>query len=166
MPSRITRRCGLTTPCEAELRRAAELRNGSKKPVILAGIGCKDARQQLIDVAETLRAPIIRTLRVKDVLPDDHLLSLGGLGQFGTKPAVSAIDGCDALLMVGTDFPYHKFYPDGKPAVQIDIDLTPIGKRYPVSVGLAGHAGPTLEALTKILNRKNNGDYLEGLQKK
>ena len=113
----VLRKCGLTTPCEAELKRAAKLLNESKKPVILAGIGCKDARQQLINIAETLSAPIIRTLRAKDILPDDHILSLGGLGQLGTKPAVNAIDGCDALLMVGTDFPYHDFYPDGKPAV-------------------------------------------------
>lgn len=79
---------------------------------------------------------------------------------------VLAITGQVETEYIGTDFPYHDFYPDGKPAVQIDVDLTRIGKRYPVTVGLAGHAGPTLEALMQRLNPKNNGDYLEELQRK
>lgn len=153
-----------TTPCDADLERAAELLNGASAVAILAGIGCRDAREALIATAERLGAPIVRSLRAKEVLPDDHRLSVGGLGMLGGKPAVEAIEGCDALLMVGTDFPYHDFYPERIPAVQIDVDPTRLGKRYAVEVGLVGHARPTLEALAPKLARKDGRSFLERCQ--
>lgn len=148
-------------PCPADLDRAAEILNAANRVAILAGVGAAGARAALVHVAETLRAPIIKTLKGKDILPDDHSFSLGGLGLLGTRPAVDAIDSCDALLLVGTDFPYHDFYPDDVPAVQIDVDADRLGKRYPVEVGLRGHAHLALTELLVRLERKNDDAYLE-----
>lgn len=151
----------LIVPCATDLDRAADLLNASERVVILAGIGATDARDQLVRLAERLQAPVIKTLRGKEILPDDHPLSLGGLGLLGTRPAVDAIAACDALLMVGTDFPYHDFYPDDVPAIQIDVEPDRLGKRYPVEVGLRGHAHLTLEALLGRVDAKDDASFLE-----
>ena len=141
---------GLMVPCDADLDAAADILDGADRVAILAGIGALDAREELLEVAERLDAPIIKTLRAKELIADDHPRAVGGLGLLGTRPAVEAVDGCDALLMVGTDFPYEDFYPEGVPAVQIDLDPDRLGKRYPVTVGLRGHAHL---ALGEILER-------------
>jgi thiamine pyrophosphate-dependent acetolactate synthase large subunit-like protein len=139
--------------------------NEAEKIVILAGIGTKNALKELLMTANILQAPIIRSLRAKDVLPDEHPLSLGGLGMLGTKPATNAINNCDLLFMIGTDFPYPEFYPPTKiPAIQIDTDPNQIGKRYPVEVGLTGHANATLNTLLPLLNQKSGNGFLAGLQ--
>ena len=156
---------GHTVPSAGELDRAADVLNDAGRVVILAGVGCLNATEELISVAESLGAPIIRSLRGKGVLSDNHPLSLGGLGMLGTRPAVDAIMDCDALLMVGTDFPYEEFLPKPVPAVQIDRDVLRLGKRYPVSVGLVGDAAGTLSALGQRLRRKEDRDFLESSKK-
>jgi thiamine pyrophosphate-dependent acetolactate synthase large subunit-like protein len=92
-------------------------------------------------------APIIQSLRAKDLLPADHPWSVGGLGLLGGRPAVEAMNRADVLLMAGTDFPYTEFYPDGARVVQIDVNAGHIGRRVPVEAPLVGHVRPTLEAL-------------------
>lgn len=157
--------CEKNIPAQEYLQKASTLLNEAKKIVILAGIGARNAKKELIQIAEVLQAPIIRTLRAKDVLHDEHPLSLGGLGMLGTKPALNAIKNCDLIFMIGTGFPYPEFYPPTKtPAIQIDIDPSQIGKRYPVEVGLTGHANATLNTLLPLLNKKNDTDFLAGLQ--
>ncbi len=151
-------------PSAEALDAAAEVLNRADKVAILAGIGCQGAPEATFAVAEKLAAPVARTLRAKDVIPDDHPLSVGGLGRLGTRPGADAISGCDALLLVGTDFPYGEFFPDGKPAVQIDNEPTRIGKRYPVTVGLAGDAALTLKALDERLTRKSGRGFLKDAQ--
>jgi len=153
------------TPSQAYLQKAATLLNEATKIVILAGIGTKDARDELIKAAGVLQAPIIRTLRAKDVLSDEHPFSLGGIGLLGTKPSSEAMEKCDLLLMIGTDFPYPEFYPSTKiTTIQIDLDPCQIGKRYPVTVGLTGHANATLHSLIPLLNQKTDDSFLTGLQ--
>ncbi len=152
-------------PHPDDLSDAAALLRDAERPVILAGIGAAKAVPQLLDVAEKLAAPIIKTLRAKALIPDDHPLTVGGLGLLGTRAAVNAIEGCDALLMVGTDFPYRDFYPEiDVPAVQIDIEPRRIGRRFPVQVGLAGNAEETLAALAAQLPRREDRRFLEDSQ--
>lgn len=151
-------------PCETDLAAAAELLNRAKRVTMLVGIGAHGATAEVRDVAQRLGAPVIKTLRAKDVLPDDDPLTVGGLGLLGTRPAVEAIESADALLMVGTDFPYHDFYPDGVPAVQVDLEAGQLGKRYPVDVGLLGHARLALPALAKRLDAKEDRHHLKTAQ--
>lgn len=153
------------TPSQEYLEKAAILLNEATKIVILAGIGTKHAKDELIRAAGILQAPIIRTLRAKDVLSDEHPLSLGGIGLLGTKPSSEAMEKCDLLLMIGTDFPYPEFYPSTKiTTIQIDSDPCRIGKRYPVTMGLTGHANATLNSLLPLLNQKTDDSFLAGLQ--
>lgn len=156
---------GRISPTVADCEGAVELINGSGKVAILAGIGCQDARDELIAFAEAVKAPIVRTLKAKEVIDDGHPLCIGGLGMLGGRPAVKAMDACDLLVMVGTDFPYHDFYPKKAKTIQIDIQPTRIGKRHPVDVALVGHAGPTLAALASQVKTDRSPDFLQAMQK-
>jgi len=155
---------GRISPIVADCEGAVELINGSEKVAILAGIGCRDAREELIAFAEAVKAPIVRTLKAKEVIDDGHPLCIGGLGLLGGRPAVKAMDACDLLVMVGTDFPYHDFYPKNAKTIQIDVQPTRIGKRHPVDVALVGHAGPTLSTLTSQVKPDRAREFLRAMQ--
>ncbi len=158
-------RAGL--PEADDLRRAAEVLNAGKRVAILAGRGALGAGDELVAVAETLGAPIIKALLGKACVPDNSPYTTGGIGLLGTLPSQEAMENCDTLLMVGTSFPYIEFYP--KPgavrAVQIDRDATRIGLRYPVEIGLAGDARQSLQLLLPQLRRQEDRSFLETAQK-
>src|SRR5207247_4260542 len=99
-------------------------------------------------------------------VPDDDPLTTGGLGLLGTRPSEDAIDGCDTLFMVGTNFPYTAFLPEKARAVQIEIDPTRVGNRIPVEVPLVGEAKETLKALIPLLQRKEDRGFLEKAQER
>lgn len=153
-------------PAEDDLRRAAEILNSSEKVTILAGRGALNATDELIALAEKLGAPIVKALLGKACVPDEHPYCAGGIGLLGTKPGQEAIEQCDTLFMIGTAFPYLEFLP--KPGqvrgVQIDLDPTRIGLRYPVEVGLVGDSRRTLQQLLPMLERRTTRKFLETIQ--
>src|SRR6185437_9849014 len=107
-----------------------------------------------------------KALLGKSCVPDDSPYTTGGIGLLGTGPSEEAMRDCDTLFIVGSSFPYIEFYP--KPgdvrAVQLDLDPTRIGLRYPVEVGLVGGAKEGLTALVPLLQRKKNRRFLEQAQ--
>lgn len=149
-----------------EVERAAQLLGEGSRIAILAGHGALGARQELLRTAELLGAPIIKALRGKAVVPDEHPLTTGGIGLLGTRPSQEAFDRCDTLLIVGSTFPYIEYYPRPRQArgVQIDRDATRIGLRFPVEVGLVGDARPTLAALNRRLQRRADRSFLKAAQ--
>ena len=153
-------------PIHADLEQAAALFTGKHKIVILAGQGARGAATELTQVAERLAAPVIKALLGKDVLPDDSPYTTGTIGLLGTRPSSEAIEGCDALLLIGTSFPYLEYLPkpDQAVAVQIDDDPARIGLRYPVTVGLAGDAVATLRELLPLLPQNTDRAFLEQAQ--
>jgi pyruvate oxidase len=153
-------------PAKHDLQKAADYLNKCEKIAILAGIGARDAAKELLHVAEMLKAPIIKALRGKDILPDDNPFCIGGIGLLGTVPGYHAMKDCDCILMIGTDFPYVEFLPQHKHAVQIDINGYQLGKRIPVEVGLAGDAASTLTALMPLLITKIDDAYLKDSRKR
>ncbi len=155
---------GRISPVAADCGAALDLIAGSERVAILAGIGCCGAREELLAFAEALQAPIVRSLKAKEIIDDDHPLCAGGLGLLGGKPAVKAMDACDLLIMVGCDFPYREFYPKSAKMIQIDIEPTRIGRRHPVDIGLVGHAGPTLASLTEGISSERSGAFLKEIQ--
>ncbi|MGH9857562.1 MAG: thiamine pyrophosphate-dependent enzyme, partial [Acidobacteriota bacterium] len=113
-----------------------------------------------------LAAPIIKPLLGKATVPDDSPYTTGGIGLLGTRPSQEALEECDTLLMIGTSFPYIEFLPKPGQArgVQIDIDPSRIGLRYPVEVGLVGDSKFTLQKLLPMINRNEHRDFLEKAQ--
>ncbi len=154
-------------PAEETLAQAAEVLNAGKKIAILAGHGALHAGPELTHVAELLGAPIVKSLLGKGVVEDDNPYTTGGLGLLGTGPSEEVMEHCDTLFLVGTSFPYARYLPKPGQArgVQIDIDHTRIGLRYPVEVGLVGDAKPTLQALIPYLQRNENRTFLEKIRK-
>jgi pyruvate dehydrogenase (quinone)/pyruvate oxidase len=154
-------------PDEADLRRAADILNAGKKVVMLVGRGALGATDQLLEVAETLGAPIVKALLGKAAVPDDSPYTTGQAGLLGTRPSQEALENCDTLLMVGTSFPYIEFYPKpGKArAVQIELDPGRLGLRYPIDVGLVGDSRRTLDALLPLLTRHDDRRFLEQAQR-
>jgi pyruvate dehydrogenase (quinone)/pyruvate oxidase len=154
-------------PSEAALDHAAKILNAGKKPAILAGRGALGSGPVLAAVAERLGAPVAKALLGKAALPDDSPYCTGGIGLLGTKPSQEMLEDCDALLIVGSSFPYIEFYPkpDQASAVQIDLDPERIGLRYPVDVGLVGDCETTLRALLPKLTMREDRSFLEKAQK-
>ncbi len=154
-------------PTDEALRRAAELLNAGKKPVILAGRGALGTHQELEEIAEILGAPIAKPILGKASVPDDSPYCTGGVGLLGTRPSQEALEACDTLLIVGSSFPYIEFYPQPGQAraVQIDLDPVRIGLRYPVEIGLVGDSLRTLRRLVPLLERNPNRAWLQQAQK-
>ena len=143
------------------IRRAAEILNAGEKVVIFAGQGALDAGDELEKIAETLGAPIIKSLLGKGCVPDDSPYTTGGIGLLGTRPSQDAMENCDTLFLVGTSMPYIEFYPEpGKVrCVQLDIDPERIGLRYDAEIGLVGDSKATLQELMPLLKRNEKRDF-------
>jgi pyruvate dehydrogenase (quinone)/pyruvate oxidase len=154
-------------PRRADLERAADVLGRGSKIVILAGAGALGARAELIEVAERLAAPIVKTLPGKAAVPDDHPLTTGGIGLLGTRPSEDAMEECDTLLMVGTNFPYTKHLPDPGQAnvVQIEADPVRAGNRLPTALPLVGDSAVTLRALLLLLQPNPDRSFLQRCQK-
>lgn len=149
---------------EDDLSDAVALINAAKNPVILAGVGSKHAKKELKAFAERISAPVAITLPGKGALPDEHPNFIGNIGKIGTKPAYEAMKSSDLLIMVGTDYPYTAYLPDGAKCVQIDIDPVKIGKRYSVTTGIVGDAAEALSYLTSHVTPVNDRPFLKTCQ--
>jgi pyruvate dehydrogenase (quinone) len=149
---------GLTPPIllppQPEIARAAEVLNAGQRVAILVGQGARGAATEVEQVADVLGAGVAKALLGKDVLSDELPFVTGSIGLLGTRPSYELMRDCDTLLIVGSNFPYTQFLPDfGQArAVQIDIDGTLVGMRYPTEVNLVGDARSTLQALLPLLS--------------
>ncbi|MGP4041124.1 pyruvate oxidase [Gracilibacillus sp. D59] len=151
-------------PDKESIKQAVSLIQKAEKPVILAGKGALESRIEIAEFAEKVAAPVVVSLRGKGLLPDEHPLNIGNLGQIGTKPAYEAMQETDLLLLIGTAFPYREFLPENVPAIQLDINPNNIGKWYPVDVGLIGSAKDVLYRFNEQLSYKNNREFLRACQ--
>ncbi len=146
------------SPDDAAIRQAAELLNSGSKVAMLIGQGARGARAEVTEVADRLGAGVAKALLGKDVLADDLPWVTGALGLLGTRPSYELMMDCDTLLTVGSNFPYTQFMPplDQARAVQIDIDGSFIGMRYPYELNIVADASTALQALLPLLDRKTD----------
>jgi len=153
-------------PDETLLREAADVLNAGEKVAILIGQGARAAAAEVLEAADVLGAGVAKALLGKDVLPDTLPFVTGGIGLLGTRPSYEMMTGCDTLLMVGTSFPYAEWLPKPGQAkcVEIDIDGSLIGVRYPNDVSLVGDARDTLQALLPLLRRKTDRSWRESIE--
>ena len=155
-------------PDDDGLRAAAELLNAGSKVAMLVGQGARGAGVEVEQVADLLGAGVAKALLGKDVLSDELPFVTGSIGLLGTRPSYEMMHDCDTLLTIGSNFPYTQFMPDldQARAVQIDIDGSLIGMRYPYEVNLVGDARRTLRALIPLLERKEQRSWRDDLEKK
>ena len=148
-------------PNDDELRKAASILNDGKKITILAGAGCKDAHDDLIATAAALKAPIVHALRGKEFVEYDNPYDVGLTGLIGFSSGYHAMESCDTLLMLGTDFPYTQFFPAKATIIQVDARGEQLGRRTPIHLGLVGNIKDTLPALLPLLTPKTDPSRLD-----
>jgi pyruvate dehydrogenase (quinone) len=151
-------------PRPDELVSAARILNQAERVTILAGAGCQGAHDEVIALASRLKAPVVHALRGKEFIEYDNPFDVGMTGLLGFASGYRAMEHCDALLMLGTDFPYRQFYPDNARVVQVDIRGEHIGRRVPVDVGLVGTVRDTSNALLPHLVDKHTATHLARMQ--
>ena len=153
-------------PDEAALRAAASVLNKGKKVAMLVGAGALDATDEVIAVAERLKAGVAKALLGKAVLPDDLPFVTGSIGLLGTKPSWDLMKGCDTFFMIGSSFPYSEFLPNPGSArgVQVDIDGSRLSLRYPMDVNMVGDSAATLRALLPMLKQKTDTAWTDEIE--
>jgi pyruvate dehydrogenase (quinone) len=153
-------------PPEDELRSAADVLNRGERVAMLIGAGALHASEQVIAVAEKLGCGVAKALLGKAALPDDLPFVTGAIGLLGTRPSWDMMQKCDALLMVGTSFPYSEFLPKEGQARAVQIDLKPanLSIRYPAEVNLVGDSARTLAALEPLLEYKQDRSWREEIE--
>jgi pyruvate dehydrogenase (quinone) len=150
-----------TVPPRKDLVAAANLLNASGKVTLLVGQGARDAHDEVLALAERLAAPMVLTLKAKEGFEDENDFEIGQSGLIGNPATASAFSECDALLMLGTDFPYRNFFPSGKTVIQLDVRGRHIGRRTPVDQALVGDTRATLQALQPLLETKPERSHLD-----
>jgi pyruvate dehydrogenase (quinone) len=161
----VTPTSSVMRPDDASLTAAAQVLNRAARVTILAGAGCGGAHAELMDLAGRLKAPVVHAFRGKDAVEFDNPYDVGMTGLIGFGSGYRAMEHCEALLMLGTDFPYRPFFPEGIPVVQVDVRGEHIGRRVRVEVPLVGTVKDTLHALLPLLDAKQDASHLERMTK-
>ena len=147
----------VVVPADADLDRLATLLDGSSRITLLCGAGCAGAHDEVVTLAEVLKAPIVHTLRGKDHVEHDNPHDVGMTGLIGFSSGYHALRDAETVLIVGADFPYRQFYPEHATVVQIDIRPENLGRRTRLDLGLVGDVKATLaRLLPKLLPHKDD----------
>ncbi|MDV7086536.1 pyruvate dehydrogenase [Rhodococcus sp. IEGM 248] len=153
-------------PDQADVQALADAVNAAGKVAIFAGEGVRGAREDLLNLADTIGAPIGHTLRGKEWIQYDNPFDVGMTGLLGYGAAHDGMHGADLLLLVGTDFPYNQFLPDGVRTAQIDWAAQRIGRRTNVDLAVHGDVASTLRALAPLIRRKDDRRFLDDMLEK
>ena len=129
--------------------------------VIMCGGGCQGAADELRALSDRLKAPLIHSVKGKDLMPYDDTRWMGGIGMIGTKAVYNAVMQCDLLLMLGTDYPYSEFLPRKGSVIQVDDRARVLGRRAPTALGVVGSVRPTVKLLLGEVSAKSNSKFFE-----
>jgi thiamine pyrophosphate-dependent acetolactate synthase large subunit-like protein len=154
---------GEILPNEPDIAQMAERIDAVANVVIMCGAGCRGAGELLRALSDHLKAPLVHSVRGKDIMAYDDPRWMGGLGMIGTKAVYNAVQHCDLLLMIGTDYPYSNFLPAKGNVIQIDERPMVLGRRTPTALGVTGSARPTLKLLLEKVKAKTNSRFFENV---
>lgn len=152
---------GEILPNDAAVLEAARRIDEAESVVIMCGHGALGTAELLRALSDKLKAPLVHSVRGKEIMAFDDPRWMGGLGMIGTKPVYDAVHDCDLLVMVGTDYPYSNFLPTKGHVIQIDERAQALGRRTPTAIGVIGSARPTLKLLLDKVQAKTNGKFFE-----
>ncbi len=143
-------------PAPQDLENIATALNRSDKVTIFIGWGARGATQEILDLAQKLKSPVIHALKGKAVIANENPYWAGGVGMLGSTCGMEAMESCELLLMLGTDFPYRQFYPKGKTIIQIDTLPEHLGRRCNVKMGVVGDVKASVTALLPMVKEKKS----------
>ena len=152
-------------PDQGILDKMIESIKEAKKVAIFAGEGCRFVGDDVLKLAEKLKAPIIRSLKAKDIIPEEHENFVGGLGLLGDRGGVEAMKHCDLLLMLGTDFPYREWYNQKATIIEVNNSQHMIGRRTPNAFPVVGDCEYVVPYLLKNLDERTDDDLLKRARK-
>jgi pyruvate dehydrogenase (quinone) len=152
----------LLRPSDADLNQLVKMIDDAKTVAIFGGEGCRDAHDEVVELAGRLKAPVGYSFRGKQWVEHDNPNAVGMTGLLGYGGAYGAIHEADLLLMLGTDFPFTEFLP-GHSVKKVQIDKNPkhIGRRTAVDLGLVGDIKATVTALLKTVREKADRRFLD-----
>ncbi len=148
-------------PYPSDVQRLASLLNTSTKTTIFCGAGCAGAHDEVVQLAERLQAPVVHALRGKEYIEYDNPFDVGMTGFLGFASGYAAMESCDTLLLLGTDFPYRQFYRSRLAWAQVDIRPEALGNRTALELGLLGDVAETVRALIPMVNRREDRKHLD-----
>jgi pyruvate dehydrogenase (quinone) len=153
----------VATPTWANVERLADLLNDDGRVTLLCGSGCQGAHDQVLALADRLKAPIVHAFRGKEHIEWDNPFDVGMTGLIGFSSGYYAMLDCDVLLMLGTDFPYRQFYPRGVGVriAQVDVRPEQIGRRASTDLGVVGDVRMTLEMVLPLVKEKSDRTHLD-----
>ncbi|HZZ60827.1 MAG TPA: thiamine pyrophosphate-dependent enzyme [Roseiarcus sp.] len=129
--------------------------------VIMCGAGCHGAADELRALADRVKAPLIHSVKGKDIMPYDDPRWMGGIGMIGTKPVYHAARDCDLFLMLGADYPYSVFLPPRGAVIQIDERARVLGRRTPTALGVVGSVRPAVKSLLGLVKPKSDSGFFD-----
>src|SRR4030081_3260210 len=150
----------IVVPSDQTLDKLADLLNKARRVTLLCGSGCEGAHDELMQLAEALKAPIVHALRGKEHVEGENPYDVGMTGLIGFASGYHAMEACDALLMLGTDFPYRQFYPTKARIAQVDIRGENLGRRCRLDLGVIGDVREVLSRLTDRLSGQDDDTHL------
>ena len=152
----------VVVPPTPDIEVLAQMLNRARRITLLCGSGCAGAHDQLLELGEKLKSPMVHALRGKEHVEWDNPYSVGMTGLIGFASGYYAMNDCDLVLMLGTDFPYRQFYPESSAEiVQVDIRPEQLGRRASIARGFVGDVGATIEAVLPLLREKHDRDFLD-----
>jgi pyruvate dehydrogenase (quinone) len=153
-------------PAEQDIARLADVLNSAERVVLFCGFGCADAHDEVVALAEKLKAPVGYAYRGKPFLGYDNPFDVGMSGLLGFGSAYQAMHECDVLVLLGTNFPYDNFLPTKPTIAQVDLRVDQLGRRSKVDIALCGDARETIRALLPVVETKTDRPFLDSMVRK
>lgn len=148
-------------PNPDDIQKMADYINQFKNITLYCGMGCHDAVEEVLDIAGTLQAPTVNTLRSKDFMAVNNPFNVGMNGLLSRFESKYALDNCDLLIMLGVDYHGVKFIPTKPHIIQVDIAGKHLGRRNRMDLGVIGDMKLVLQALKPLLNPNDNPEHLQ-----
>lgn len=152
------------TATENIIDQAVSMINNSKRPVIVAGAGALENKEDIKELSQKISAPIVTSFRGKGIVDDDYFLHVGGHGGIGSLTAGKLTDSSDLLIIIGCSCSNNTNLPN-RPAIQIDIDPLVIGKKHPIDLNIMGNSGEVVPKILKKVKKSNKEEYLDEIAK-
>ena len=165
IPTYAPARPATLAPNATDIEEAAALLNKADKVAIFAGAGVEGAHDEVIALADALKAPIGHSLRGKHFIQYDNPFDVGMTGLLGYGAAAEGMNDADVLILLGTDFPYDQFLPD-TPTIQVDTHAEKLGRRTDVGLAIHAQVKPFIEALLPHLRTNRSDSFLKSKIKK
>jgi len=153
-------------PCDHDLAQLADLLNSARRVTLFCGVGCAEAHDEVLSLADKVKAPVGFAYRGRGYVAYDNPFAVGMNGLLGYGAAYEAIHQCDLLLLLGTDFPYDQFLPTRPKIAQVDVRVDHLGRRSKLDLGLWGDVGETIRALVPLVKPKQDRSFLDAMVSK